>query len=116
MGDCVYCGHELGEDMEKCPSCGQEADLEPAEKSAFARRYQSCCRTRLSILGIILGIIGFCAFLYAYWLPADASWTQMAALLLPGIFVGAILGVYAAAAFAMLLAGLGGGGAGESGA
>jgi polyferredoxin len=113
MGECVYCGHELAENEEKCPACGQEIDLEPAEKSAFARRYQSCCRTRLSMLGVIVGMIGFCTFLYLYWLPEGASAWQMAALLLPGMFVGAILGVYAAAAFAMLLAGIGGGEAGS---
>ena len=109
MSECVYCSHEIEGEPDNCPACGQRVDLEPAAKSAFGLRYASCCRTRLSLVGIVVGMLAFCSYLVLYWLPADAGILQIAGVLLPGMFIGAIIGVYAVALFAFLLAAIGDG-------
>ena len=108
MAECAYCGHDVEQNMDKCPHCGQDEPApeheEPAKKSAFALRYSSCCQTRLNIVMILFGMAAFTYYLLAYWLPAGASMLQIASLIIPGLFFGAVIGVYLAALLAFLFA------------
>jgi predicted nucleic acid-binding Zn ribbon protein len=108
MSDCLYCGQQIEGHPEHCPQCGQSDPVpeivEPAQKSLFILRYESCCRTRLKLLMMLVGIVAFTSYLVAYWLPAGAGPLQVLGFLVSGSFIGAILGVYATMIVAFFLA------------